>query len=399
MKDYSLSFKERGGKTEQIKATDIGMKYDSDKPIKALKDKQKGFKWISAFFNKKDNKISFELTYDKELLKKQFDKLSCLDSKNVVEPKNASIKYTDTGYVIVEEVNGTKINKDTLYAKVESAILKEEASVDLEAIDCYIKPQYTSKSEKLVEVKNQLNKYIASKITYNFGTQKETVDASIINKWIHIDDKFIVKIDEEKVKAYVHELDDKYNTIGKTRSFRTSSGTNINVSGGDYGSSISTNKELQYLVAAIKEGQVTTREPQYAQMAFASGSNDVGNTYVEINISSQHIWFYKNGSLIVQGSVVTGNLSDGHGTPSGIYRLKEKKRDTVLRGQGYAADVTFWMPFNGGIGMHDASWRYGKFGGDIYKTGGSHGCINCSYDVAKAIYDNIEVGTPVVCYN
>ena len=55
------------------------------------------------------------------------------------------------------------------------------------------------------------------------------------------------------------------------------------------------------------------------------------------------------------------------------------------------------MPFNGGIGIHDASWR-NKFGGEIYKTGGSHGCVNSPYEVAKAIFDNIEVGTPVVCY-
>lgn len=398
LKDYSLSLKERGGKTEQIKAVDIGMKYDSDKEVGALKDRQNGFKWISAFFSKEDNAITLKLTYDKELLKKQFDKLSCFDSKNVIEPKNASIKYNDNGYVIVDEVNGTKINKDVLYAKVENAIIKEETIVDMETIDCYIKPQYTSKSEKLIEAKNQLNKYIASKITYNFGMQKETIDNSIINKWIYLDENFKVKVDEGKIKAYVQGLASKYNTIGKIRSFHTSSGTTINVSGGDYGSAISVDKELEYLAAVIKEGQAATREPKYAQTAFASGSNDVGNTYVEIDISRQHLWFYKNGSLVVQGNVVTGNLSSGHATPSGIYSLKYKERDAVLKGQGYAAPVDYWMPFNGGIGMHDASWRYGEFGGSIYKTNGSHGCVNCPYDVAKTVYNNIEIGTPIVCY-
>ena len=56
------------------------------------------------------------------------------------------------------------------------------------------------------------------------------------------------------------------------------------------------------------------------------------------------------------------------------------------------------MPFNNGIGMHDAKWR-SSFGGAIYKTGGSHGCINLPPSVAKTIFDNISAGTPVICYN
>jgi lipoprotein-anchoring transpeptidase ErfK/SrfK len=55
------------------------------------------------------------------------------------------------------------------------------------------------------------------------------------------------------------------------------------------------------------------------------------------------------------------------------------------------------MPFNGGIGIHDATWRR-KFGGDIYKRDGSHGCINCPLSLAKTIYENIDVGTPIICY-
>lgn len=84
-------------------------------------------------------------------------------------------------------------------------------------------------------------------------------------------------------------------------------------------------------------------------------------------------------------------------TPGGIYRLKYIERYAVLRGPGYAAPVDFWMPFNGGIGMHDATWR-SRFGGEIYTYDGSHGCINCPYYLAEAIYDNIEAGTPVICY-
>ncbi len=134
------------------------------------------------------------------------------------------------------------------------------------------------------------------------------------------------------------------------------------------------------------------------QKAASTGKNDIGNTYVEIDLSRQHLWFYKAGRLITEGDIVSGNVNNDCATPAGIYSLVYKQKDTVLKGQGYASPVNFWMPFNGGIGIHDASWRY-NFGGDIYTTNGSHGCINAPYDLANKIFNNIEPGTPVVCYH
>ena len=55
------------------------------------------------------------------------------------------------------------------------------------------------------------------------------------------------------------------------------------------------------------------------------------------------------------------------------------------------------MPFNGGIGLHDASWR-SKFGGDIYVRGGSHGCINLPKNKAAELYNRIQKGCPVVVH-
>lgn len=398
LQGYTLNLKERGGKTEQIKGADIGLKYNSNDQIEALKSSQKPFAWVFSSFNTKSKEISVGLTYDKELLKKQLDKLSCLENSNVIDPKNPTFKYTDEGYVIVDEILGNKINTDILYNLVETTIFKEEAVLDLETANCYIMPQYTSKSEKVIETKNQLNKYASSKITYTFGEKKQNLDGSTISKWLSVDENYAIKLDEDKVKNYVTGLTSIYNTMGRTRSFSTSTGKTVNVSGGDYGFAINVSKETQELIAAIKEGQTSARDPKYSQTAFSHSTNDIGSTYVEIDLTNQHLWFYKNGTLLAQGNVVTGNVSAGHTTPQGVYRLKYKQKNAVLRGPGYAAPVTYWMPFNGGIGLHDASWR-SEFGGFIYKTDGSHGCVNCPYYLAKAIFDNIDEGTPVVCYN
>jgi len=335
--------------------------------------------------------------YDKQLLKKRVDNLSCFDTSNIIEPKNPSFSYTDSGYVIIGEVDGNKINKDILYGQVSEAILNKEVSIDLESINCYVKPQYTSKSQVIIDTLNMLNKYVFSKITYTFGKDKEILDGSVINKWLTVDENLKITFEESEVENYVAVLSEKYNTIGVKRNFITSQGKVINASGGDYGWSINSAKEVQVLITTIKEGQAIKKEPAYIQTAMSHGYNDIGNTYVEIDFTKQHLWFYKNGYLITQGDIVTGNVSANNTTPVGIYKLKYKQKDAVLRGPGYVAPVSFWMPFNGDIGIHDASWR-SAFGGTIYKADGSHGCINSPYYLAKAIFDNIKPGIPVVCY-
>ncbi|MBS4536290.1 L,D-transpeptidase/peptidoglycan binding protein [Clostridium sp. D2Q-14] len=397
LKSYTLKLKERGGNIEEIKAKDIGLEYSSDKEFEKFKDNQNPFKWVLECFNGKDSKEIVEVSYDEKLLKEQIDELSFFNSNNVIEPQNATLKYVDNKYEIVDEVLGTKVDKDILYSHVADSIVSGETEIDLESIDCYVKPKYTSNSKKVVETKKTLDRYVSSKIIYTFEEGKEVLDGSIINKWLKVDKNFKVKIDEEKVKEYVNVLSENYDTIGKTRNFVTSSGKTIRIGGGDYGWYINKTKETENLISAIEDGNTITRDPEYSQTAFVHGKNDIGNTYVEIDLTNQHIWYYKNGSLIAQGDIVTGNISQNHTTPPGIYRLKYKVKDVILRGDDYASPVTFWMPFNGGIGIHDATWR-SQFGGQIYKTNGSHGCINCPYDVAKAIYNNIVPETPVICY-
>ena len=148
---------------------------------------------------------------------------------------------------------------------------------------------------------------------------------------------------------------------------------------------------------AIKEGQTITKEPIYSQKGVTRNANDIGNTYVEINMANQHLWFYKNGSLIVEGNVVTGNVSSGTSTPAGTYFIEYVEKNATLKGEGYSVPVSYWMPFNNGIGIHDATWRH-EFGGSIYMTSGSHGCINAPYSLANTIFNNIDAGTPVVCF-
>ena len=103
--------------------------------------------------------------------------------------------------------------------------------------------------------------------------------------------------------------------------------------------------------------------------------------------------------------VVTGNPNKGNATPPGVYSLTYKARNATLRGErrpdgtySYETPVKYWMPFNGGIGFHDASWQP-TFGGSRYKSHGSHGCVNLPPSVAPKMYELVYKDVPVVCHN
>ena len=121
-----------------------------------------------------------------------------------------------------------------------------------------------------------------------------------------------------------------------------------------------------------------------------------GNTYVEVNINQQRMWFYKDGKLLVDTPVVTGTkyYSD---TPKGFFSMYQRATNTTLVGPGYASPVDYWMAFSGGCGIHDASWR-DTFGGSIYLYSGSHGCVNTPYNAVRTIYNNSGYNTPVIVY-
>jgi hypothetical protein len=252
-------------------------------------------------------------------------------------------------------------------------------------------------SDKTPQTKNLLNKYISTKITYIFRSEKEILDQNTINQWLSVDEDLEVVIDEKAVKHYVQGLSKKYDTAGAARKIKTSTNKTVEVNGGFYGWKMNCTAETEALLENIKRGEVLEKEPIYVQKALSGGENDIGNTYVEINITRQYLWFYKEGMLITQGPIVTGNPNKGNSTKVGVYMLNCKQTGPTLRGPDYESEVTYWMPFNGNIGIHDASWRY-SFGGNIYKRNGSHGCVNVPLYLAKKIFDNIEDGTPVICY-
>lgn len=405
--DYELKMNGRDGSEETIKGSDIDLNYDESRKseIEEIKSEQNKSSWIKAIFSKKENGISESsaytssiVTYNSKKLDNLIDKLEIVKDENTLQPENACLKYDGSSFVIEKEVQGNKINKDRLSEEIVKVVSSGQSELDLDKAECYEKPQYTSSSEQVISAQNKLNQYKNFKLAYNLGSDDEGISGDKLLSLFEFDDDFNCALSDERVSAYVGDLCKKYNTYGTSHKFTTTDGNSIIVKGGDYGYEINKDEEVKQIKEDIEGKKPVSRDPIYSKTALGEITNDIGNTYVEINMSKQHLWFYKDGALVTQGDVVTGNVANGTATPEGTYSLKYKAKDSVLVGENYRSPVSFWMPFNNNIGIHDASWR-NVFGGRIYLSGGSHGCVNAPYSLAQAIYSNIESGTPVVCYN
>ena len=331
-------------------------------------------------------------------------------AENQEAPQDAYVTFQETEFVIVDEVQGTTIDENTMFEAVKTAVSESRPDVSAEEAGAYAAPSVTKDNPDLIAQRDMLNTYAKASITYTFGEQTELLDGSIIKDWFDYDENGNIIENEDTFKAnakeYVKSLAAKYDTVGKERSFHsTASDADITVKGGSYGWKINQKKEVAQLIEEIKAGTVTTREPIYSSTAVSREGNEIGNTYVEVDLGNQHMWFYKDGQLIVDSDFVSGNMSyKDRVTPSGVYSLYYKQRDKTLRGKKnpdgtyeYESPVKYWMPFNGGVGLHDASWR-SNFGGNIYKTSGSHGCINLPRSKAQVLYENIEKDVPIVCF-
>lgn len=400
LKGYKLTINGREDLSESITGEEVGLYAEFDDTLAKAIAAQKPMEWGKYRFGKSVNEVNTDalIRYNDEMLGEAVDSLSCMDKENMREPQEAKISdYTSGGYTIIKEDEGTELLEDKVKEAVAAAVMSLAESVDLEEQGCYVSPSITSEDEALKTACETMNKYVGARITYQFGDKSETLSGDEIHNWLTVNGTS-VGINGGKATEYVKKLAASYDTAYKAKSLKTSYGKTVSITGGSYGYKINQAKEAATLVSLIKNGEQTSREPEYSQKGASRTGNDYGNTYVEINLTSQHLYFYVKGKLVVQSDFVSGNAAKGWSTPAGAYSITYKQRNATLKGQGYATPVSYWMPFNGGIGLHDANWRK-TFGGTIYKTNGSHGCVNLPPAVAKTIYENISAGDPVLCYH
>lgn len=404
--EYQLKILERGGVHEVIQGTEIGFAIGipTERLQELLQQENEGGRKSGPDVNAKF-RVEMTNSYDAAALTAKIDGLNCIRGESIAQTTDAHISAYEEGkpFTIVPEVYGNNVDAAKVAEAVQRAVAAGDREVDLEKEGCYIAPQITADNQGLKELCDTMNRCREMTVTYQFGEETEELLPETICSWITGYREGQILLDQEKLMAYVGDLANRRSTAGRPRMFSTVNGAQVELTG-PYGWVVNIAGEAAALTAQIQTGESQTREPVYAAAAASRTEPDWGTTYVEVDIGGQHVYVIQNGQLVWEAPCVTGSVARGSITPAGIYSITYKQRDRVLRGPKradgtyeYESPVAYWMPFNGGIGLHDANWR-GSFGGNIYRTSGSHGCVNLPPSKVPALYEMVYPGMPVICY-
>lgn len=403
---YSLQVlgRDEDGAQEEIgtiTAPEIGLYWvDTQSVVQELLDSQNEILWIRMLWSTENHDVTQGISYDEDKLQQRLAQMPALQKKNMIAPEDAYIsEYSEKtqSYAIIPETRGTGLNMNLVEEAVSTAIMLGEDTVDLEGQGCYDTAKVTAEDAALVKACDTMNQWVSARITYDWNGNKVVVDGDTIHEWIQPDNKD-PQLDEEAIAEFVAEQAKEYDTYGKKRKFTTIQGIELTLPGGAYGWKTDREEETKELTDAVKKGETIDKEPVYSSRGAQKGSNDIGSSYVEIDLTNQHLYLFQKGNIVLETDFVSGDMNKpGCITPPGVFGITYKTKNAVLRGADYETPVNYWMPFNGNVGMHDATWR-SSFGGTIYLTSGSHGCVNLPLDMAAAIYEYMSTGFPIVCY-
>ena len=423
--DYTLTMDTIDGKQLSVNGKDISMQITLRDEMDDCIRKQQPYLWFVNMFGHHDYTVGADAVWDEKALDAQYDSMKILDKKLMVAPKDAYVGVEDGKFKIVKEVLGTTIDTAAFKKVVENSLSTVQSVLNLKEAGCYKLPAVYAADEELqaeYEAKNAYGKNVI----------KLKLDDLTLEPGMELYNTVLEKkgenyqVSKNLVKKYVESLAKEYDTMETERTFTTSfNSKKVKVFGSAFGYKMNQQETTDALYKALNAGKSATVEAVFESKGYTlQGENDIGKTYVEVNLSEQRVIAYKNGKKIAEGDCVSGKEATGDGTCIGLYAIQDKKSPTVLRGEKvevtkyvtkkkkgkkvkvkktsseyeYESPVTFWLQFNGGIGLHDAAGWRSQYGGSIYYYSGSHGCVNLPYDLAETIYNNFEIGDPVVVY-
>lgn len=411
---YDLTVKFREGKELLIPGEKIDYHYVSDGSLDSLMENQKLYLWGLGLYRDTLYEISEQKEYSEEKLLAIIDSTPQMKEENMTEPQDACLGYEDGKFVVTPEVEGTTLDPELARKTILGAIREEKESVDLAGTEgIYSSPEIRKDDEDLGDEAAQLNELAGARIVYELpGGETKVLDGPILKEWLEVDDEGDYYRDDdiwdECIADFVKELADEVDTVYKEHPFTTHEGDEIMVPGkGYYGYRLDKKNETEQLWEELDENEQVEREPVYwrTEASDPDDNHGFGDDYVEVDLSLQHLWIYKDGEVVLETDVVSGTNDKEHRTPAGAFFAYDKKRDTVLRGDkqddgewGYETPVKYWIRLTDtGIGIHDADWRY-SFGGSIWRWNGSHGCINTPPSIMPTIFELVDVNMPVVVH-
>ncbi len=386
--------------------------YDEiDEAVKYIKDSQNPYLWVQGLFVKHEYNYYPKRYLDEEKLFEIVAASTLGEKEKYDENRKAEIVYSkEKGYELVDKTQNL-LDWELCEEIVKEASVNDLGYVNLSESGVYKSIDATRQYIELNETWAKLNKTIDFDMTYKLATGEDViVDSSVVSRFVALDDDGKVIFDEndeavldsEKILAYVQELSDTYDNMYKDKKFKTTRGDIVSIPYSrytTYGSLMNVKAEAEELEEIIKSHKSPgEREPLYIKKEDrGTFNNNYGGTYVEVDITAQHMYYYVENELVFDTDVVTGCKSNGNMTPDCVCYIVNKARNVTLIGPGYESFVYYWMCITGQIGIHDATWRR-TFGGEIYLYGGSHGCINTPKDKMSELFSMMEIGSPVIVH-
>lgn len=394
--EYTLVIYNKSGDNVSIPSSGIDLHLDFDSILDVIPNEQIKINLVKDLEN-----LGFSLnktvTYSKDKLEAILDSTGWTSSDNAL-PTDAYITFSDaqSNYVIVPETEGNTINRKTALEIIDANLQDLNESLNLYEANAYEKPNITA--DMLASSLQQLNDLTDFIVTYTIGDSTFKFGVEQMKDYVSLNDAKVWVLDSTgAAKEFISTLKSELDTYGDDLTFTTTQGKTITVPGGNWGWRLDTESTKQKLIEQISTGEDAVGELVWTQRATLYGDKEFVN-YVEIDMGDQHLYLYTNNTLVGDWPIVTGTYTNtGRRTPEGVYILNYKTTDTYLRGPTWNSWVMYWMPFNGGIGMHDANWR-SSFGGNIYMYNGSHGCINMPTEGAKTVYNAIDKTYAIICY-
>lgn len=312
---------------------------------------------------------------------------------------DAYVDLRDFEFRTVREKIGTEVDPYIILNIARSKIAAGLLSAELTEAEIIRQPEMRADSEEFAARLKYCKDNLSFKVKYEADGEDVVITPDILDEMVNYTDKG-AQFDDKRIEAFVKDLAGRFNEYGETYNFTTSGGSTIPVKSVTFGKYLNQEEMTDDLKEALEAQKSETLEVKWAQAKYNSGAG-IGNSFVEISIEDQHVWCYKDGELVVECDCVTG--APGHDTARGVFVVNYVTGPTVLRGDNgdgsrYESPVNCFMPFYGGQGIHGSNGWRSRWGGQIYKTNGSHGCVNCPDAAARTIADTVTAGYPVVIY-
>lgn len=402
----------------KIAADDISLEADYEEPLKEFLNQQQPFFWISSLIHNRVYQILPSFRFDEEKLSEIFHN-QILNSGKQRENK-VYLTATSHGFYL-HDLEVDVLDENSAYELIRDALATGKSELNLIKEGCYRRRDYTEREKELIAFYKELIQFQNQDVKFRFGNETVAMTrgelASLLNCYPYFktrqfslpagyrDDFYEpaerpadigrkLAVDSEKAEGVLHKLFQPYNTY-QNHIFTTHDGRILRILGGTYGNLIEEKEEKEKFLSFLHSDQPRyDRRPEYRIKALYQGKDDIGSTYIEVDMGKQKLYYFEKGKLILETDVVTGKNSR---TDECVCYLYGKQKNRTLRGENYASFVKYWMPVLGAIGIHDSSWR-SEYGGEIYKRSGSHGCINTPLKAMEKLYDRVEIGTPVIMY-